>query len=391
MNTYAFRILLSASIFLIALGISRGQSLELFDNETLDGWMTKGDLEVSFGDDEISLRAPSDPATLWSDFQLSHFILRGMLYLESGLEGALLFRQPDREDISGGYAISLNHREAQQNPTGSIIDVARGTWLARFDTAGWFPFVLQARGDHLMINIDGSIVAQTHDRRSDIGHLGFKIGTGSTLKLRDLALTKLTDPGSGLDIRNHFDSQPEVPFTHLFDGSTLEGWTNLGASTWDVEDGVLHGYSGETGGFLISDGAYKNFHLILDFRIIKEDNSGIFIRRPADAEAVTIQNSVECNIYDHNGYAHPYSTGSLATHARAWSNLISYEHWNTAEILAYEDQVAMYINGVKASHADLPQFNRAGNICLQAGFRVFHPDKGASDIYFRNIRIKSLD
>ncbi len=393
-------LLTSIDVYVIGMSIllilsitssSHSQSVKLFDNETLDGWTIKGDVKASFNDDVVSLESGEDHGILWSDAIYDHFVLRGECFLEPGLAGALLFRQPGKHDLAQGYALSLTHQPDQQNPTGSIINVARGTWLPRFDTAGWFSFVLKAHGDYLVVKIDDQIVAQTRDHRSRDGHLGFKITNGSMLKFRELTLTDLADPGHTPDIRDHFNAAFNIPFTEIFDGKSLDGWSNHGGSTWDVENGILHGYSGDAGGFLISDGSYKNFHLILDFKIIKEDNSGIFIRRPAEAAEVTIQNSIECNIYDHNGFEHAYSTGSLATHARAWSNLINYEGWNTAEILAHEDQVAMYINGVKASQADLPQFNQAGNICLQAGIKVFHPTQGPSDIYFRNIRVKSLD
>ena len=378
-------------MFQLSIFYVTAQSIELFDNESLDGWEVVGDLNISFDDEEVIMMAGEGNAILWSRYDHDNFVLRGSLYLDENTKGAVLFRQPYRQHLEMGYALSLTHHADQQNPTGSIINTARGTWFPKFDTAGWFDFALTVDGDYIRVMINDEVAAQTHDRRSMGGKMGFKIPAQGSLKFQDLTLTRLPERQLGPDIRAHFDRHIDRSFTYIFDGKSLDGWTNVGASSWDVTDGILHGYSGETGGFLVSDGSYRNFHLILDFKIIKEDNSGIFIRRdPNDAE-VNIQNSVECNIYDHNGFAHPYSTGSLATHARAWSNLISYENWNTAEIIAWEDQIAMYINGVKASHADLPQFNRAGNICLQAGFRVFHPEKGASDIYFRNIRVKSLD
>ena len=366
---------------------------DLFPNE-LDGWSKSHHCQVEFTGGVISILASSGSASLSSEKNYTDFILNGQCYLEDSTRGALIFRQretPQLSDMTQGYKVSLNHFEDQQNPTGSIIDVARGTWLPRFDTAGWFDIEVSALGNHLQIKLNDQVVAQTFDHNNLDGHLAFEVPKGRALKLRNMQIAIVSDIDVGLDIRSHFDQQLEIPFEQIFNGQTTEGWSATGDGTWNVEDGVLHGFSGAKGGFLISDAAYQDFHLILDFKIKKGDNSGIFIRRLPEANDVTLQNSIECNIYDHNGFSHAYSTGSLATHARAWSNLISYEGWNTAEIFAWGDQVAMYINGIKASHAKLPQFNQRGNICLQGGIKIFSEDKGPSDIYFRNIRIRSVD
>ncbi len=386
-RTTSFCLILMSAVA-VGFGIEAGaQGIVLFDNGTLDGWTTEGNIQADFKNGAITLYTDSDQAMLLSDARYNDFVLRGECFLNNGTKGAILFRY---EGEAQGYSASLNHSADQQNPSGSITNVARGTWLPGFDTAGWFPFQLWAKGDYLKVVVDDVIIAQTHDRHSLGGRIGFELVKGSKLQFRDMTITTISGQVNGPDIRNYFDAHFETPFQYIFDGETLSDWSEEGEATWSVEDGVIHGNSGEKGGFLVSEGIYKNFHLILDFRILKEDNSGIFIRKPSDAETVSTENSIECNIYDHNGFTHAYSTGSLATHARAWSNLINYDKWNTAEIMAWEDQVAMYINGVKASHADLPEFNHAGNICLQAGIRIFS-DQGPSDIFFRNIRIKSID
>jgi len=392
MRYLAFLLTLLA-FFPLTAQISTISSTDLFPNE-LEGWSKSLETQVTFDKDEISISAIAGDATLMSVEKYEDFIINGQCYLDEETRGEISFRQRNavqESSMSVEFKVSLNHFSDQQNPTGSIIDMARGTWLPSFDTAGWFDLEISALADHLQIKINGIVVAQTFNRRSLTGHVGFRVPKGSLLRFRNIQISTVAEVDLGVDIRDHFDSHPSTPFEIIFDGKTTAGWSAQGDGTWEVENGILHGFSGNKGGFLVTENAYKDFHLILDFKIKKEDNSGIFIRRSANENEVTLQNSVECNIYDHNGYAHAYSTGSLATYARAWSNLISYESWNTAEILAWGDQIAMYINGIKASHANLPKFNRPGNICLQGGIKIFSADKGPSDIYFRNIRIRSLD
>ncbi|MCK5281179.1 MAG: DUF1080 domain-containing protein, partial [Cyclobacteriaceae bacterium] len=166
----------------------------------------------------------------------------------------------------------------------------------------------------------------------------------------------------------------------------------IGDAVWDIKDEIIHGYSGEKGGFLIHKKAYRNFYLKLKFKIKHEDNSGIFIRHtPEDFNVVTTNNAIECNIYDHDGYLHEYSTGSIAPIARSWSKMIDYEDWNDMEIFAFEDQICMYVNGIKSAEAHLPQkFNQKGNICIQGGIQLFNGNL-PSDIYIRDLYIKDFE
>ena len=177
----------------------------------------------------------------------------------------------------------------------------------------------------------------------------------------------------------------------LFSNQNLEGWQVVGEGSWEFEADVLHGYSGEQTTLLVSDKTYKDFYFKCAFKIKKEDNSGIFIRKHPDSTNISLEDAIECNIYDHNGYEHAYSTGSIVTHARAFSNLIDYDDWNEMEIFANEDQVVLTINGQKSAEAYLPRkFNKTGNICFQAGTRVFS-DNGPSHIYLKDMMIRDMD
>ena len=99
--------------------------------------------------------------------------------------------------------------------------------------------------------------------------------------------------------------------------------------------------------YLVSEKSYKNFYLKGKFKILKEDNSGVFIRKHPDSTNITLTNTIECNIYDHNGYTHAYSSGAIVPHARAWAGMVHYKDWNSFEIFTKDDLVIMYLNGFK--------------------------------------------
>ncbi|MEO5893087.1 MAG: DUF1080 domain-containing protein [Ferruginibacter sp.] len=62
----------------------------------------------------------------------------------------------------------------------------------------------------------------------------------------------------------------------IFNGTDLKGWHAQGENQWLVEGGILR--SPKTGSNLISDKAYTDFKLHIEFRIPKESNSGIYLR-----------------------------------------------------------------------------------------------------------------
>ncbi len=360
-------------------------------------WSIKGKAWVMTEGNHLVLQSKnSESAWMISRASYQDFRLQLDFKLEEGAEGKVVFRYADShgaDPIVNGYPVQLSNHPDQQNPTGSIVNLARATWLEDLDKDGWNTLDIMAIGDHLKVLINGHKVAETHSRRSRSGHIGLSADDSKAVRYRNIRLKTFSPvTGHGPMIEDRLRSHPNR-YEEIFDGKSMEGWTKTGTSTWDIKDGVLHGYSGKEGGFLCHHKAYHNFHMKAKFKIIKEDNSGIFIRKPLDSTNVSTAtgNSIECNIYDHNGFEHAYSTGSLAPHARAWSNITDYEDWNLADIYAVNDQIVMYINGMKAAEAHIPAFNHTGQICLQAGIKVFAPDKGPSDIYFKDLFVKAID
>lgn len=62
----------------------------------------------------------------------------------------------------------------------------------------------------------------------------------------------------------------------LFNGKDTTGWHAQGKNQWVVENGVLR--SPHSGSNLLTDGAFKNFKLHIEFRYPKGSNSGVYLR-----------------------------------------------------------------------------------------------------------------
>lgn len=367
----------------------------LIDNE-LSHWTLPDNTTYSLEDQILYLEANSDGRDNWlfTEEEYSNFEFETEFLLGTD-PGSILVRHHDRPSAAvqeSGYVVSLDFDPNQENPIGTILGTARSTIPEGINAEDWNKIAVLANGDHLKVMLNGKVVAEGHDRKRIRGTLGIQVpgrqAAFRNMRVKILPELEITEPL----LEDRYRNDAAVNWEPMFQADSLNGWNHTGDGKWEINDGIVHGYSGEKGGFLVSEKAYKNFYLKCEFKIIKEDNSGIFIRKTPDSTSVTTTDAIECNIYDHNGPAHAYSTGSIATHARAWYGMIDYDDWNTMEIFAHEEHIVMFVNDQKSSDAHLPpQFNKAGNICLQGGIKVFSKDQGPSDIYFRNMMIKNMD
>ena len=62
----------------------------------------------------------------------------------------------------------------------------------------------------------------------------------------------------------------------LFNGKNLSGWHATGNNQWIVKDGILQ--SPHSGANLVTDEAFTDFKLHIEFRYPKESNSGVYLR-----------------------------------------------------------------------------------------------------------------
>lgn len=204
----------------------------------------------------------------------------------------------------------------------------------------------------------------------------------------------------------------------LFDGETLTGWKRFNRDTigplWRVENGAilcdgegLGEGSGEMGGSLITTREFKNFDLVLDYKLSEGGNSGILYHVVEDPKyKYDYETGPEFQLLDDAGWK-----GDLREEQKAGSNYDMFAasdskkvnpagEWNTARIVYYDGHVEHWLNGEKVVEFDedsddfraryenskwkeFPDWNKSksGAIALQ--------DHGAP-VYFRNIRIKEL-
>ncbi|MDX1547113.1 MAG: family 16 glycoside hydrolase, partial [Rhodothermales bacterium] len=204
----------------------------------------------------------------------------------------------------------------------------------------------------------------------------------------------------------------------LFDGQTLDGWHAYGGgapgAAWKIQDGTLtlDGTRPDTawqytdGGDLVTDDAFEDFELHLEWKIAEGGNSGIIYNvQEAPEYDYVWETGPEMQILDNA--RHP--DGQIRTHrAGDLYDLIESPYvatrpvgeWNTVRLVQRDGRVEHWLNGHKIVEVDMtsdawralvagskfnemPAFGKAvqGRIALQD-----HGDR----VWFRNIKIRAL-
>ena len=187
-------------------------------------------------------------------------------------------------------------------------------------------------------------------------------------------------------------------WTPLFDGTTLDGWTQRGGKAdYSVEDGVIVGRSvpNTSNSFLCTDRHYGDFILELEFKVHPELNSGIQIRSHSLADYR--KGRVHGYQVEIDPSSRAWSTGIYDESRRGWLYSLKDKpaaqaafkqgDWNHVRIAAIGSSIKTWLNGVPA--ADLVDtMTQSGFIALQVHGVGDRQDP--LDVRWRNIRIQDL-
>lgn len=185
------------------------------------------------------------------------------------------------------------------------------------------------------------------------------------------------------------------PWRALFDGETLNGWTQRGGkANYAVENGEIVGTTvpRTPNSFLCTEETYADFELELDFMVADELNSGIQIRSAARKNGRVFGYQVEIDPSDR-----AWSAGIYDEARRGWLNPLAKDSaarksfkngdWNHYRIVCIGDWLRTWINGVPAADLRDPMTSE-GFIALQVhgvGNR-----QNPLQVRWRNIRLRDL-
>ncbi len=192
------------------------------------------------------------------------------------------------------------------------------------------------------------------------------------------------------------NKKDDAPWVALFDGETLNGWTQKGGEAkYEVRERTIVGTTiyDTPNSFLTSDKMYGDFILELEFKVDSSMNSGIQIR----------SNSLP---HYRNGRVHGYQV-EIDPSDRAWSGGIYDEarrgwlhtlennpegqkafkqnDWNHYRIEAIGDTLKTWVNGVPTSHL-VDEKTASGFIALQV-HSINKDKKEGTEVQWRDIKI----
>lgn len=184
----------------------------------------------------------------------------------------------------------------------------------------------------------------------------------------------------------------------LFDGATLEGWTETGgrydgAARWGVEDGEIVGRVGDggAGGLLYTEDVYASFEVELEAAVDWPFDSGVFVRMWPEGKGaqVTLDTRPDGEV------GAIYADGFLQHNTWARDEVWRRDDWNHVRVrcTGFDMHVEAWINGVKVSDHRLapntPGYAPRGRIGLQVhGGR---DDPRSHRARFRDVRVRRLD
>ena len=217
---------------------------------------------------------------------------------------------------------------------------------------------------------------------------------------------------------NADDDAGAEAWTPLFDGASLDGWHEYGGDdageAWSVADGALHfdpavkDADGNTaGGDIVTDEAYDNYELELEWKIGPCGNSGIIynvIER--DDLAYPWLSGPEMQVLDNachpDAKIYTHRAGDLYDMIAGDSTAVKPAgEWNAVRLVVTDGEVEHWLNGRK-----VVEYNNTGEawaaLIADSKFKDFGEQFGSvtgghialqdhgDPVWYRNIRIRSL-
>ncbi len=216
-----------------------------------------------------------------------------------------------------------------------------------------------------------------------------------------LAICLATCLGSGLST---CFASAEEEFKPLFDGKSLEGWTQRnGTATYRIEDDAIVGQTseGSPNSFLCTDKLYGDFELTFDVKVDDPLNSGVQIRSQSKGDTpegrvngpqVEIEAARDGKSL--SGYVYGEAAGGWMTpdDRREPHPYFKNGEWNTYRVRAMGPRIEVWINGHEISDLTDEEKYRThprGFIGLQV--HGIGRGTGPYEVRWRNLKIRELD
>ena len=425
----------------------------LFNGKDLTGWnQINGKAIYSVVDNaivgEAVLNSPN--SFLATEKTYSDLILELEFKVDSQMNSGVQIRSESKPDYKNGkvFGYQVDFDPSSRAWTGGIYDESRRGWLYTLDENpegkkafkhnDWNKLRIEAFGNSIRTWVNGVacsdliddltskgfIALQVHDIGTSKSKEGIKV-SWKNIKILTRDIEKyLTKDNNDIPQYNYLpniltEREIKVGWKLLWDGKTTDGWRGAKLDTfpeggWMIKEGILivvnsGGAESRNGGDIITTKKFKDFELLVEFKITEGANSGIkyFVdpelnkgegsaigcefqilddEKHPDAKLGVAGNRTCAGLYDLIAPINKRFSGiGEWNHARIVVKGNHVEHWlNGFRTVEYERRTQMWRALVSNSKYKVwPNFGELpeGHILLQ--------DHG-NEVWFRSIKIREL-
>ncbi len=380
MNTRRFLAAAAALTFLAqTMAAVEPGFTQLFDGKTLDGWKTVGKTGRGYIVDDGKIVCPKDGGgNLFTEKEYSDFVFRFEFKLEDGSNNGVGIRAPLEGDAAyAGMEIQvLDDNSAKYKGKlqpyqyhGSIYDLIAAKPGSLKKAGEWNEEEIRAEGRRIKVTVNGNVIVDA-DLNSitdpkkiqkhpgylrESGHIGF-LGHNEYVEFRNIRIQELP--------KKTADNMAPPGFTALFNGKDLSNWKGLVADPIKrakmskeelaekqaKADEKMRAHWQPINGELVFDGKgdsictardFKNFELLVDWKIKDLGDSGIYLR-----------GTPQVQIWDRKDKNNPKGLGSggFYNNEKNPSGPLVFAdnpigEWNTFRIIMTDDKAHIFLNG----------------------------------------------
>lgn len=183
----------------------------------------------------------------------------------------------------------------------------------------------------------------------------------------------------------------EEGFVTLFDGKTLDGWkVSENPDSFVIEDGMLVAKGPRAHAFYMGEdgqGAFEDFELRLDVKTLENSNGGVFFHVEYQEKGWPIKQGYEVQV--NNTHKDWRKTGGLYAIVDNKEPFKDNE-WMKYVIRVEDGVVNVTING-KETVKDFKPEGEQDKLVVGGGLIALQAHDPGSTVYYRNIRVKSLN
>jgi hypothetical protein len=376
------RLTLLAFTFFLTASIHADDLKPIFDNQTLQGWVERGEALWEVKDGVITGRTgKGGHGWLCTDKTYGDFILEVEVRIEKGNSGVQIRSHFEDKDKMVGYQIEVD--PSPRAWSGGLYEQGRRGWLqnltnnpagrAAFKVGEWNRYRVECRGDSIKSWVNGVAAADYVDSLDIEGLIALQVHSGKdvTVQFRNIRLQDL-------------GRRKWLP---LWDGKTMKGWHAIGKGDWTIADGLIAGKHAQAEtefGHLVTDRTFSDFAIRLKYKAA-QGNSGLYFRVGEEGKTGVTGFQAEIDADKDAG-------GLYETNGRAWvvkpetdkvKKWFKPGDWNAMTVSAHGKRIAVDVNGSRTAELLDDPGRAEGKIALQLHGNL------ECEMYFKEIELLS--